>query len=293
MARPIRKLLAALALCVGASVIGPGSALSAEQGLRLMTYNIRLDIASDGPNAWPNRRQWVADQIRWLRPDLLGMQEVLPRQQADLAADLPRYRFYGAGRDANGAGEASPIAFDTQRFRFVEGGTFWLSPTPATSSKGWDAANPRIVTWARLTLAGTRHKVLAVNTHWDHIGLEARRQSAAQMLAWIGKNTRRCERVLVLGDFNSELDSEQMKSLTQGSLKLRDSRAASKSPPFGPAGTFNAFSPAPTESKAIDHVLLGEGIDVERHAVFAQVIEGRVPSDHYPVLVDIRLADCR
>lgn len=291
MRAPLRfgKLLAVLALCVG--VISAAS--SAEPTLRLMTYNIRLDIASDGANAWPHRRQWVADQIRWLRPDLFGMQEVLPGQQADLVADLPRYRFFGEGRDAKGAGEASPIAFDTQRFGFVEGGTFWLSPTPETSSKGWDAAYPRIVTWARLTVSGTRHKVLAVNTHWDHIGFKARRQSALQMLAWIGKNARHCERVLVFGDFNSELDSEQMKVLTSGSLQLRDSRSVSKSSPFGPAGTFNAFNPAPAEAKAIDHILVGQGIDVERHAVFAQVIEGRVPSDHYPVLVDLSLADCR
>lgn len=282
------KWLAVLALFAG--VIQPASA---DQPLRLMTYNIRLDVASDGANAWPHRRQWVADQIRWLRPDIFGMQEVVPRQKADLIADLPRYRFFGEGRDPKGAGEATPIAFDTQRFTFVEGGTFWLSPTPDISSKGWDAAHPRIVTWARLKFSGTRQGVLAVNTHWDHIGFKARRESAKQMLAWIGEHVRRCERVVVFGDFNSELGSEPMKALTQGEVKLRDSRALSKSPPFGPVGTFNAFNPAPTEAKAIDHVLLGEGVEVERYAVFAQVIEGRVPSDHYPVLVDLKLADCR
>ena len=288
MPRYFRKWLAVLALCAGVV-----QSASAEQSLRLMTYNIRLDIAFDGANAWPHRRQWVADQVRWLRPDIFGMQEVVPGQKADLIADLPRYRFFGEGRDAKGAGESSPIAFDRRRFTFVEGGTFWLSPTPDVSSKGWDAANPRIVTWVRLKFSGARQRVLAINTHWDHIGIEARRESAKQMRAWIAKNVRRCEPLVVFGDFNSELGSEQMKTLMQGEVTLRDARALSKSPPFGPVGTFNAFNPAPTEAKAIDHVLLREGIEVERYAVFAQVIEGRVPSDHYPVLVDLRLADCR
>jgi endonuclease/exonuclease/phosphatase family metal-dependent hydrolase len=81
--------------------------------------------------------------------------------------------------------------------------------------------------------------------------------------------------------------------MLQGPLALRDARSVSKSPPFGPAGTFNAFKVAPTGSRAIDHVLLGGRIEVERYAVFSQAIEGRVPSDHYPVLVDLSIEPCR
>ena len=263
-------------------------------GLRLMTYNIRLDLASDGVNAWANRSHWVAAQVLWLRPDIFGMQEVLPNQKADLAAELPQYRLFGGGRDdGKEKGEASPVGYDTSRFDFLEGGMFWLSPTPAVPSKGWDAAYPRIVTWVRLRMRSTRQVVLAVNTHWDHIGVVARQQSAAQMLHWVEANARRCEKVLLFGDFNSEMDSEQMQAMTKGALALRDARAVSKSAPFGPKGTFNEFKTAPTESRIIDHVLLGSRIDVERYAVFSQVIEGRVPSDHFPVLVDLSFAQCR
>lgn len=271
-----------------------GTAPAAEpQPLRLMTYNIRLDLASDGVNAWPNRRDWVAAQVRWLRPDIFGMQEVLPNQKADLAAALPGYRLFGGGRDGNDAGEASPIGFDTRRLQLEEGGMFWLSPTPDVPSKGWDAAYRRIVTWARLRVNGTRLRVLAVNTHWDHIGVVARQESSAQMGRWIAENAGRCDQVLVFGDFNSELDSAEMKGLTQGTLAIRDARAASKSAPFGPAGTFNDFKPAPTESRTIDHLLIDKRIDVNAYAVFSQAIDGRVPSDHFPVLVDLSLAPCR
>jgi endonuclease/exonuclease/phosphatase family metal-dependent hydrolase len=262
--------------------------------LRVMTYNIRLDLASDGVNRWANRRHWVAAQVQWLRPDIFGMQEVLPAQKTDLAEQLPQYQIFGGGRDdGKETGEASPLGFDKSRFKLLESGLFWLSLTPSVPSKGWDAALPRIVTWARLRIRGTQQVVLAVNTHWDHIGIIARQQSAAQMSRWIGENAKRCEKVLVLGDFNSELDTEQMRMLTKEPLALRDSRGASRAPPFGPSGTFNAFEPKPNPTRAIDHVLLGRDIDVERYAVFAQVIDGRVPSDHFPVVVDLVFTPCR
>ena len=287
----MRALLAAVAL----SLAAVASAASPEDSpqLRVMTYNIRLDIASDGPNAWAHRREWVAAQVLWLRPDIFGMQEVRPNQKSGLAADLSQYRLFGEGRDEKGAGEASPIGFDTKRFEFLEGGMFWLSPTPELSSKGWDAAYPRIATWVRLRVRGARQVILAINTHWDHVGLVAREQSAAQIARWIQGNARRCEYMLLIGDFNSADDSAQMQALLRGQPVLRDARAVTKSAPFGPAGTFNEFKTAPTDSKAIDHILLGERIEVERYAVISQVIDGRVPSDHFPVVADLTLARCR
>jgi glucosylceramidase len=262
--------------------------------LRLMTYNIRLDLASDGANAWPHRRDWVAAQIEWLRPDIFGLQEVLPGQKADLIAALPRYRVVGGGRDdGNEKGEASPIGFDVRRFEFLEGGLFWLSPTPTLPSKGWDAAYNRIATWLRLRDHGTRQVILAINTHWDHVGVVARKESAAQIARWIGSNARRCEQVMLFGDFNSEIDSEPIQLLTKGPLALRDARTDSRSAPFGPAGTFNNFELAPAASKTIDHFLLGNRAAVERYLVLAQPIDGRWPSDHFPVLIDVKLAACR
>ena len=45
-----------------------------------MTYNIRLDLASDGDNAWPHRRQALTALIAYQAPDFVGMQEVLQHQ---------------------------------------------------------------------------------------------------------------------------------------------------------------------------------------------------------------------
>jgi endonuclease/exonuclease/phosphatase family metal-dependent hydrolase len=284
---------AAITTAVTMASVARAASADTPQPLRLMTYNIRLDLASDGANAWANRRHWVAAQVLWLRPDIFGLQEVLPNQKSDLIADLPQYRLFGGGRDGKEKGEASPIGYDIKRFDFVEGGVFWLSPTPEVPSRAWDAAYPRIATWVRLKIRDSKQVVLAINTHWDHIGIIARRKSAAQIVRWIEANARRCDSVLLFGDFNSEDDSEQIRAVTQSPLALRDARAVSKSAPFGPSGTFNGFQTTPPGSRAIDHMLLGSRIEVERYAVFSQVIEGRVPSDHFPVLADLSLTPCR
>lgn len=260
--------------------------------LRLMTYNIRLDVASDGENAWANRRAWVAAQIQWLHPDIFGMQEVLPNQRADLAAALPGYQLLGGGRDdGRDKGEASPIGFDRRKFELVDSGLFWLSPTPAVPSKGWDAAYNRVATWVRLRAHGRRESILAINTHWDHIGLVARRESAAQIVRWIAANTKRCDRVMLFGDFNSEYDTEPLRHVRESGL--RDAREVTKAPPFGPAATFNGFKNPDPAAHAIDHFLLGKEIEVNRYMVLAQLINGRWPSDHFPVLVDVTVRECR
>jgi endonuclease/exonuclease/phosphatase family metal-dependent hydrolase len=283
----LNGLIAAAALALVAM-----TSSAAPANLRLMTYNIRLDIASDGENDWAHRREWVASQVRWLHPDIFGMQEVLPNQKTDLIAALPEYQVLGGGRDdGKDQGEASPIGFDRGKFALVDSGLFWLSTTPTVPSKGWDAAYNRVATWVRLRAKGRREAILAINTHWDHIGMVARKESAAQIVRWIAANAQRCDRVMLFGDFNSEYDSEPLRRVRESGL--RDAREVTKSPPFGPSATFNGFKNPDPAGRAIDHFLLGKEIDVDRYLVLAQLIDGRWPSDHFPVLVDVTVPDCR
>jgi hypothetical protein len=104
MISPKRTNAIAASLCILWAVVAPASE---PLPLRLMTYNIRLDLASDGINSWPHRREWVAAQIVWLHPDIFGLQEVQPNQKSELAADLPQYRLFGGGRD-DGKEKARP-----------------------------------------------------------------------------------------------------------------------------------------------------------------------------------------
>lgn len=260
--------------------------------LRVMTYNIRLDTDADGTNKWAFRREWLSAQIHWLHPDIFGLQEVLLNQKQDIAADLPNYNVIGVGRDdGNDGGESSPIGYNRWKFKLLGSGTFWLSPTPALPSRGWDAAYPRIASWVRLRSKRDNNSILVVNTHWDHVGVQARAHSAEQLRNWLGAHKRKGVNIIVLGDFNTSIDSEAMQILTNGNAKvlLRDSRAISQRTPFGSTGTFNDFKLQSDSAKSIDHILVGNTFSVRRHAVIAQNVDGRMISDHYPVLADLEI----
>ncbi len=104
----------------------------------------------DGEDVWANRADTVARTIQ--QADIIGLQEVVLNQLQDLQQNAPGYTWFGVGRDdGKEKGEFCPIAFDTDRFKLVRSGTFWLSPEPDQVGKaGWDAALPRIATWVVL-----------------------------------------------------------------------------------------------------------------------------------------------
>ena len=260
--------------------------------LRVMSYNIRLDIESDGINRWSNRRDQFIGQIQLMRPAILGLQEVVPGQKADLEQALPGYQFLGVPRDdGRSKGEYSNLAVERKAFRVQSSGTFWLSPTPDRPSKGWDAAYPRIATWAKLVRRSDGTRFLALNTHFDHVGDLARLESAKQITRWLSANRTAGEDLIVTGDFNTEPGTLPIREITRSALGLRDSKEASRST-VGPEGTFNNWVLVPTETRRIDYVFAGPSLAVERYAVLAWHGEGGRPaSDHYPVVAD--LSSCR
>ena len=130
-----------------------------------MTYNIRLDLQSDGVNKWANRRDQFVGQIGLMHPAILGLQEVVRGQQADLEKAFPTYAFLGLPREGGPMGESANLAFDRTVFKVTKSGTFWLSPTPSVPSKGWDAAYSRVASWAHLVRRSDGRKFLALNPH--------------------------------------------------------------------------------------------------------------------------------
>ena len=103
---------------------------SGAQVLKVMTYNIRLDVAIDGENDWTHRKNYFASQIKFYEPDIFGVQEAKPNQVIDIATSLLHYNYIGIGREGIGKGESSNIFYKKDRFIVKESNTFWLSETP-------------------------------------------------------------------------------------------------------------------------------------------------------------------
>lgn len=260
---------------------------------RVMSFNIRYDEPLDGENAWPNRKSLVVRLIRLHQPDLIGVQEALKRQLDDLSELLPEYVWIGVGRaDGKSGGEFSAILYRRNRFTLLESATFWLSESPDVPSKGWDAAFPRIVTWAKFSDKETKRVFFHFNTHFDHRGTRAREESGRLLLRRIDVLTRRLP-VLITGDFNFTESSYAYQILTakgaeskHAALALRDARYLSEHGHQGPTSTFNEFKALVTDKK-IDYVFVKGNVRVLEHAVLSDTWDGRYPSDHLPVLAEV------
>ena len=262
--------------------------------VRAMTFNIRLDTVADGANAWPHRRRAVSSLIAFYSPDIFGLQEVMAHQLEALREDLDAYEFQGVGRDDGASGgEFSPLAFRKSRYLPLESGTYWLSESPAAPSKGFDAAFPRLVTWARLKDRKSNAVILVQNTHFDHLGRRARLESGKMIRDFVGANRRHCDAALVIGDFNATAEEDSYREIVAADKGgLVDARAMTRTPPFGPPGTFNNFDIKANAPSAIDHIFVDGDAHVERYGVITQHEEGRLPSDHYPVVADFVPPEC-
>lgn len=257
------------------------------QNLRIITYNIRLNIASDGINAWPNRSDQVSALLDFHQAEIFGLQEAMIDQIEDIHAKLPNMNWVGVGRDdGEKAGEFSPLFYDSEKFKALRKGWFWLSETPEKPGLGWDAACNRVCTWLILKEHKTGEKFMVLNTHFDHKGNQARSESAKLILRKIKElNTDKLP-VILMGDFNLTPEKEPISLITS---ELTDSRSISKKAPYGPEGTFNSFNFNAPMKDRIDYVFVSDDIVVKRYAVLTDSKDQRFPSDHQPVLVTLEL----
>ncbi len=256
------------------------------QDLKLITYNIRLDLESDGENKWQNRKEFLCSQLGFYDPDIFGIQEALPNQVTDITSALPKYSYVGIGRDGEGRGESSNIFFKKERFELLTENTFWLSETPEIISKGWDAALNRICTYALLKDRKTKQSFWVFNTHLDHQGELARTKGIELILSKIKALNTQNDPVFLLGDFNSEPTAERIINLKKWMI---DSHDISKQKPFGPSGTFNAFKHNEAVVRRIDYIFLSKdnSFTVNKYAVLSDSKDLKYPSDHLPVYVEL------
>jgi len=255
------------------------------QSLKVMSYNIRLDVASDGVNQWSNRTEKLPGLIRKYDPDLVGLQEVMHHQLMTILEKLPAYGFIGVGRDdGNQKGEYSAILYRKDRFTLVSQKTSWLSTTPEVAgSKSWDAAITRVVTRGRFLDKTTNKEFLYFNTHFDHIGKDARKNSSSIILQLIAaeRNTANTP-IIVTGDFNSEPEEEAYQVMATSGM-VSDARPAGSK-----EGTFCTFEVNGPPCRLIDYIFHSAQLEVRGYQVIKDNDGKYYPSDHLPVMAELR-----
>lgn len=262
---------------------------TAQTDVKVMSYNIRLDVQSDGENWWEKRKDKVAGLMNYYAADFIGGQEVQHHQLLYLQEQLIRYDHIGVGRDdGKTKGEFSCIFYNKEKFKVIQQGTFWLSQTPDTVSMGWDAVCNRVCTWGLFRSIKTRKMIWVFNTHFDHMGKLARTESARLILAKMkeltsGKNYP----VVFMGDLNSKPVDEPVTILNS---ILNNTRTVSEETPYGPADTWNGFKFNQKPDGCIDYIFTSREakLKVKKFATITDSYDLKYPSDHFPVMAYIQ-----
>lgn len=309
-----------IALAISLAAVLAGGVCVGEP-VRVGTYNIRCDADKGTPNEWKKRRGDMTALLKRLDLDVGGLQEVCPWQGAFLRKQMPDYAFTGDPRDSDRKlGEASSVFYKTNRFEFVDGGTFWLSPTPEKPGvKGWGAACPRVCTWVLLKDRRSGRMLCFANTHLDHISEVARREGMRLILQRM-KDFSRGAPIALTGDLNCRETEEPAKI---ASALLNNAVYVSKTPPAGSWRTFtgwkwrerevscadalarppevrNARAGSPDGSAEkrpeeygarIDYIYVSPKIEVLDCVTHDDARPGKklYPSDHFPVSATIEL----
>ena len=249
-----------------------------------MTFNIRFDTLLDAAagNRWADRIESVVELLSRQRPDIVGFQEALKPQLADLTAALPSHRGIGKPREVGDTGEYVPLFFDSRRFELEAHGDFWLSPTPdVEGSRGWDTDVPRHCTWVRLrevgSAPGSARRFAVFNTHLDVKGSLARVEAARLIVGRVAVAPELPS--VVVGDLNAGEDSEPV-AIFRGA-GLRDTFREIH-PDAGDVQTVHHYAELSGSSK-IDYIMCDRRWRVVGADIVREGAAGRLPSDHYPV----------
>jgi len=259
------------------------AAAKGPDGLRVMSFNVRLPVAADGPNRWEARQGLFVETIRRADADIIGTQELWKIQADHLIAKLPRYSWFGIDRRGGHADEHMGVFYRRDRLKLVQLGNFWLSDTPdVPGSISWGHPYPRMATWGLFETIPGGKRFWFINTHFPYRAEDeaAREKGAAAIAAWIAARPDGAP-VVLTGDFNTVPDSGTHNALSAG---LADAWNAAKVR-SGPAETFHAFTGK--ADRRIDWVF-ARGLTAAKVETVTFGRNGRYPSDHFPVVVDYR-----
>lgn len=275
------------------------------------SYNLRQLNKQDSINGdgWARRCPVIASLIRFHEFDIFGTQEGYKRQLEELKALLPGYDYTGIAReDGKDKGEHSAIFYDTTKFELIDHGDFWLSETPDRPGLGWDAACVRICSWGKFRHRETGKIFQFFNLHQDHVGKRARIESVLlvqKKMKEIGLDLP----TFLTGDFNVDQTHDMYQVLASSDF-LKDSFTIAEFV-YALNGTYNSYKNDGYTKSRIDHIFVTDDIKVEKYGVLTdsyrtpeeteteyeardfpkelklQAYKGRVPSDHFPIMVKV------
>lgn len=253
-----------------------------EDALRIMSFNVRC--TNVGKETREDRIDIVTKTMLDSEADSIGVQEATPEWMDTFKETISeKYAYVGVGRDdGDNEGEYSAIFYLKEKYKVVDSGTFWLSETPEKVSIGWDAGCTRICTWAILKNKETGEKYVHLNSHFDHVGIEAQKNSVKMIV----DEAKKYEDLPVVftTDMNVKQGSDNYMSLVNSGV-LDDTKFIA--PDSMDYLTYHDTKPYALQDWIIDYVMINKNFDAVSYKVVTEGYDDRFVSDHYPVYADI------
>lgn len=252
------------------------------ESLKVMSFNVRTPVDAAPGKRWEDRRAAMVTMILDVQPAVIGTQELVQEQADYLAAHLPGYRWFGEGRRGGDGDEHMGVFYDSTQMTAEQWGDFWLSDTPdVAGSVSWGNLFPRMVSWALFRRIEDGRRFYFLNTHLPYPAEdETARVKGAELIAARVDKLPIGVPVVLTGDFNAEPGSSAYLALSR---VLQDTRPVVKTP-RGPSNTFHGFTGKATVR--VDWVL-ERGFHARSFVTDDRLINGVLPSDHFPVVVEL------
>ncbi|MGE4320429.1 MAG: endonuclease/exonuclease/phosphatase family protein [Acholeplasmataceae bacterium] len=244
---------------------------------KIMSFNLRVDVASDLENAWPYRKDRVIKFLQQESADVIAFQEVRGHMLDDLKDGLNQYDVFVMPRDESG--ESVPLFIKKGFGRLIDSQTFWLTDTPTIESKINGCHFTRISTYVILEIAN--YGILGFfNVHLDYASDEVTHKQAEHLLNYINhlKNNQHFK-TIILGDFNMTPDTKTIHLMrTYYSDGYDDGNQNLL--------TFHNFQLG-VKGKPIDYIFTDKTMDKSLLKIHQTKNIEEMVSDHYPISIQI------
>lgn len=255
-----------------------------------MTFNLRSDSVFDGKNRWRKRNHIVFDVLKKYNCDVIGLQEVTHKMYRDLEEQLEEdYWIIGQPRTKRFFVEHNNILI-SKRHNILEEETFWLSDQPdKVGSSIWYSVFPRICTTAKIQLE-SGEIIRIYNTHLDVYLSPARGYGLKKIVQYIERQQQKEPLpIILMGDFNTKPNDRLMQKFVEGGINNKRFIAVQEfDKSIYNKPTMGRFKDK-DKGMHLDYIFVSEECLVSKTQIIKHHINGRFPSDHYPLFADVKL----
>ena len=251
----------------------------------VMSSNVRCFAPQDYfKKSWFYRADLIRDDINFVKPDIIGFQEVTWMHYGYLKNIMSGYDSEITYRDDFILSEGCPIFYRTDKFELIDQGSFWLSETPDVMSKDWGAAHYRVAGYVILKDKNTQKNLVVFNTHLDHVSEAARINGIKLVLEKIQEFGG--YPAILMGDFNAFVGEPTIDAAYEIFDDASEVSEVNLQEGLNEA-TYQKFGES-LNHKRIDFLMISKtGINVKQYDVLDRTHDGVYASDHFSIYIKI------